>query len=306
MSHPIESWDLVIPSLGVYTTLTKVPCGQWVNDFGTSGVMRMTYLGAANKKRIPRFDVSMASDDHSYVLCTMDLDGNWLDAREAVLDVSLTPTIWNVLRRLDALGSSAYANVNAAIQCVKETEKRLHERVATLEEQCQKQSEYVFSQASSQQQQCAESLKKVDATVAEIEKDLRALHGTVVKDAAKEMAAIMDDARSIFQTKTEQLEREIVAVKEKMHYCIVKQENDQDNDAADQIAVLKGTLGTCLLQLSKMQQSVVGLTKSVNSLQQDFANVVAKEVVNLSPEITAGDLEPGEAQCRCSRKRLRR
>ena len=141
MSHPIEAWDLAIPSLGVYTTLTKVPCGQWVNDFGTSGVMRMTYFGAQNKKRIPRFDVSMASNDKSYVLCTMDLDGNWLNAREEVLDVNLTPTIWNVMRRLDALEGSAYANVNAAIQSVQDSEKRLNERVATLEEQCKKQSE---------------------------------------------------------------------------------------------------------------------------------------------------------------------
>ena len=62
MNHPIKSWGIAIPSLGVYTTLTKEPCGQWVNDFGTSGVMRMTYFGALNKKRIPRFDVSMASN----------------------------------------------------------------------------------------------------------------------------------------------------------------------------------------------------------------------------------------------------
>ena len=92
-----------------------------------------------------------------------------------------------------------------------------------------------------------------------------------------------------------------------MHYYnLVKKENDQDNDAAEQIAVLKGTLGTCLLQQSEMQQSVVGLTKSVISLQQDLAKVVAKEVVDLSPEVTAAHPdEPGEVpQCRC--KRLRR
>ena len=306
MSHPIESWDLAIPSLGVYTTLTKVPCGQWVNDFGTSGVMRMTYFGAQNKKRIPRFDVSMASNDKSYVLCTMDLDGNWLNAREEVLDVNLTPTIWNVMRRLDALEGSAYANVNAAIQSVQDSEKRLNERVATLEEQCKKQSEYVFHLVSTQQQHCTDAVKKVEAMVADMEKNLRVLHDTVVEDVATQMSKNAEAADASFHTKTEQLAREIEAVKEKMHYSFVKRETDQDNEAAEQNALLKGTLGTCLLQQSKMQQSIVGLTKGVNSLQQDLTNVVAKEVVDLSPEITAAQLEPGEAQCRCNKKRVRR
>jgi len=268
--------------------------------------MRMTYFGAQNKKRIPRFDVSMASNDKSYVLCTMALDGNWLNAREEVLDVSLTPTIWNVLRRLDALEGSAYANVNAAIQSVQETEKMLHEKVATLEEQCKQQSEYVFNLVSTQQHHCTDAVKKVEAMVADMERNLRALHDTVGKDVVTQMSKSAEAANASFETKTEQLAREIEAVKEKMHYSFVKRETDQDNEAAEQIALLKGTIGTCLLQQSEMQQSVVGLTKSVTSLQQDLAKVVAKEVVDLSPEVTAAHPdEPGEVpQCRC--KRLRR
>ena len=121
MTHPIESWDIAIPSLGIYSTLTKTPSGQWTNVFGTSGVMRMTYFGQQNKKRIPRFDVCMVSNDQTYVLCTMDIDGNWLNAKDEILDVSLTPTMWTCMRRLDALESSAYANVNAAIQSLQET-----------------------------------------------------------------------------------------------------------------------------------------------------------------------------------------
>ena len=90
-----------------------------------------------------------------------------------------------------------------------------------------------------------------------------------------------------------------------MHYSIVKKENDHDNDAAEQIAMLKGTLGTCLLQQSELQQSVVGLTKNVASLQHELGKLTPQEVVDLSPEITKAHLEPGEApQCRC--KRLRR
>ena len=104
---------------------------------------------------------------------------------------------------------------------------------------------------------------------------------------------------------TQQLKRELEAVKEKMHYTHVKQEKDKDDDAAEQIALLKGTLGTCLLQHNELQQSGVGLTKSVASLQQELGKLAPQEVVDLSPEITKAHLEPGVAsQCRC--KRLRR
>ena len=59
---------------------------------------------------------------------------------------------------------------------------------------------------------------------------------------------------------TQQLKRELEALEEKMHYTHVKKENDNENDAAEQIALLKGTLGTCLFQQSEMQQSIAGLT----------------------------------------------
>ena len=268
--------------------------------------MRMTYFGAQNKKFIPRFGVSMASKDKSYVLCTMDLDGNWLNAREEVLDVNLTPTIWNVMRRLDALEGSAYANVNAAIQSVQDSEKRLNERVATLEEQCKKQSEYVFHLVSTQQQQCTDAVKKVEAMVADMEKNLRALHDTVVEDVVTQMSKSAEAADASFHTKIEQLERGIEVVKEKMHYSIVKKENDQEEEAAKEIRALEGTLGRCLVRNNDMQKAIEGLTTSVNSLQRDLDKLVAQEVTD-SPEITTAQLEPGGVtQCLCSRKRLRR
>ena len=127
-----------------------------------------------------------------------------------------------------------------------------------------------------------------------------------MKDVVNQVSTSRDEATVRLDAKADQLTRDYEHLKEKMHYYnLVKKENDQDNDAAEQIAVLKGTLGTCLLQQSEMQQSVVGLTKSVASLQQDLAKLVAEEVVDLSPEITKAHLEPGGApQCRC--KRLRR
>ena len=177
--------------------------------------------------------------------------------------------------------------------------------MAKLEEQSKQQAEYVFNLVSTQQQQSADAVKKVEAMVADLERNLRALHDTVVKDVVTQMSTSADAANASFQTKIEQLARDIETVKEKMHYTLVKKENRQDNDAAEQIALLKGTLGTCLLQQSEMQQTLAGLTKSVNSLQQGLGKLVAQEVGD-SPEMAAGQPdEPGEApQCRC--KRLRR
>ena len=119
------------------------------------------------------------------------------------------------------------------------------------------------------------------------------------------MSTSAEAATLRLQATTEQLTRELEAVKEKMYYTHVKQEKDKDDDAAEQIVLLKGTLGTCLLQHSELQQSVVGLTKSVASLQQELGKLAPQEVVDLSPEITKAHLEPGGVtQCRC--KRLRR
>ena len=306
MTHPIESWDIAIPSLGIYSTLTKTPSGQWTNVFGTSGVMRMTYFGQQNKKRIPRFDVCMVSNDQTYVLCTMDIDGNWLNAKDEILDVSLTPTMWTCMRRLDALESSAYANVNAAIQSLQETEKRLTERVVKLEEQLKQQSEYFYNLVLTQQQHCAEAVKKsaaLEATVAELEKNLRALHDTVVKDVVTQMSMSADTAILRLDAKTDKLAREIEAMKSN---TLVKKENDQEEEAAKEIRALEGTLGRCLVRNNDMQKAIEGLTTSVNSLQRDLDKLVAQEVTD-SPEITTAQLEPGGVtQCLCSRKRLRR
>ena len=306
MTHPIESWDIAIPSLGIYSTLTKTPSGQWTNVFGTSGVMRMTYFGQQNKKRIPRFDVCMVSNDQTYVLCTMDIDGNWLNAKDEILDVSLTPTMWTCMRRLDALESSAYANVNAAIQSLQETEKRLTERVVKLEEQLKQQSEYFYNLVLTQQQHCAEAVKKsaaLEATVAELEKNLRALHDTVVKDVVTQMSMSADTAMLRLDAKIDKLAREIEAMKSNTP---VKKENHQEEEAAKEIRALEGTLGRCLVRNNDMQKAIEGLTTSVNSLQRDLDKLVAQEVTD-SPEITTAQLEPGGVtQCLCSRKRLRR
>ena len=140
-NHPIESWDLSIPSLAIYCSLTKVPCGQWVHDFGTSGRMQLTYFGQ-NLAGVQRFHIRMASEGKSWVVARMDSDGNWMTNDEQSLEVTLTPTILNVLARLSTLETS-YATVNAAIHSMQDTAKRLTERVGHLEEQGKQHADHL-------------------------------------------------------------------------------------------------------------------------------------------------------------------
>ena len=155
---------------------------------------------------------------------------------------------------------------------------------------------------------CTEAATKAIAAetkLGEIVESLRNLREIVVDDALNRKCTSAEANTLHLEATTEQLKRDLEAVKENMHYTLVKKENGDDDDVAEQIALLKGTLGKCLLQQSELQQSVAELTKSVTSMQQELTNLVAQEVVELSPEITKAHLEPGETpQCRC--KRLRR
>ena len=191
---------------------------------------------------------------------------------------------------------------------MQDTEKRLTERVGHLEEQGKQLGGQLCNLFNTINQHCAESTNKIetlDAKLGELAESLRALRESVLKDAVDQTTKNADASALCLKANIEQVARELETVKEKMHYPLVKKEKDNDDDAAEQIALLKGTLGTCLLQQSGLQQAVVGLSKSVTSLQQELAKLVAQEVVDLSPEITKAHLEPGGVtKCRC--KRLRR
>ena len=306
-NHPIESWDLWIPSLSVACSLTKVPCGQWVHDFGSSGRMQMSYFGQ-NQAGVLRFHIRMVSEGKSWVVARMDSDGNWITNDEQPLQVTLTPTICNLLKRVTALEESAYGNVNAAILSMKDTDKKLTERAVILEEQSKQLGGQLCNLANTINHHCAEAATKANAAdtkLGELAESLRNLRDSVTNDVLNQTSTSAEATTLRLEATTAQLTRELEAVKEKMHYTIVKKEKDDDDDVAEQIALLKGTLGKCLLQQSELQQSAAGLTKSVTSMQQELTKLVAQEVVDLSPELTKAHLEPGEAPlCRC--KRLRR
>ena len=304
-NHPIESWDLWIPSLSVACSLTKVPCGQWVHDFGSSGRMQMSYFGQ-NQAGVQRFHIRMVSEGKSWVVARMDSDGNWITNDEQPLQVTLTPTICNLLKRVTALEESAYGNVNAAILSMKDTDKKLTERAVILEEQSKQLGGQLCNLANTINHHCAEAATKANAAdtkLGELAESLRNLRDSVTNDALNQTSTSAEATTLRLEATTAQLTRELEAVKEKMHYTIVKKEKDDDDDVAEQIALLKGTLGKCLLQQSELQQSAAGLTKSVTSMQQELTKLVAQEVVDLSPEITKAHLEEAP-QCRC--KRLRR
>ena len=78
--------------------------------------MRLTYFGQQNLAGVQRWHIRMASENNSWVVAKNDLDGNWFNADDRALEVTLVPTIWNALKRQALLEDSAYANVNAAIQ----------------------------------------------------------------------------------------------------------------------------------------------------------------------------------------------
>ena len=177
-----------------------------------------------------------------------------------------------------------------------------------LEEQSKQLGGQLCNLANTINHHCAEAATKANAAdtkLGELAESLRNLRDSVTNDALNQTSTSAEATTLRLEATTAQLKRELEAVKEKMHYTIVKKEKDDDDDVAEQIALLKGTLGKCLLQQSELQQAASGLTKSVTSMQQELTKLVAQEVVDLSPEITKAHLEPGEAPpCRC--KRLRR
>ena len=298
-----DSYDVSFPSQGLYATLTKTTSGQWVYDFGTSGILRLTDLGSRNLAGVQRWMLRMASGNTSYLVAKNDMDGRWVNSNEEPVDVNLKPTMWNVLKRLAALEQSSYANVSAAITSTQETGKALTERITQVEEQRKQQTEYFSSLVNSKHQECVGA---VDTKVAELAGSIRALQEKVSNDIIGKMASA-DSLTLRVDAQIDQLSVEIGAMKEKLHYTIVKKEADEESDAVEQIALLKGTVGSCFLRTEELNQTVDRHSKCITILQRDVGKLSARFtpelVVELSPEFSKSDLEPGEIRCGCKRMR---
>ena len=98
---------------------------------------------------------------------------------------------------------------------------------------------------------------------------------------------------------------EVVSIREKLFQTCVKKEITEDT-TADDIDLLKGTVGTCLRRDEELQQALDRLSNCFNVLQRDVgklnAQVTPEVIVELSPDING--CEPGKNPCSC--KRLRR
>ena len=311
MTSPIESYDLSIPSLGIYATLTKVPCGQWVHDWGTSGIMRLTYFGQQNLAGVQRWNIRMVSDNKSWVVAKNDVDGNWLDGNDQPLEVTLVPTMWNLLKRVAALEESTYANVNAAIASMKDTRAELTQKVAHVEDQRKNHEGFVLKLVETQSQECLQAVngvKKVDEIekiVDELAESVRSMNEHLSRDTIGNLSTRTDALAQRVDTKLEQLVAEVDGMKEKMHYALVKKEQDQtSDDNLEQIELLRHTIGSCLLRNEELGTACSRLTNDVCLLRKELGKVTRapKEIVDLCA--SAEVLEPGELrECSCKRPR---
>ena len=296
------------PSLGIHVTLTKMPCGQSVHDFGTSCIIRLTYQAQANLAGILQWDLRMVvSEDSRWVVAKNDIDGSWFNGDGEPIEVTLVPTIWNVLKRIAALEGSVCANVNAAIHSVQNAEKVLSEKVAHCEEQRKSHADFVLKLVDTQSQEllhAVNGVKKVDViekTVAELVECNRLMKEQVKNDIGKLNCDLVarNDATS------SHLSLEIASIRERLLDTCVKKETAEDNTAED-VELLKGTVGTCLRRNDELQQAVDRLSACFNAMQRDFGNLNAQVrpevIVELSPDLSSR--EPGKNPCSC--KRLRR
>ena len=99
---------------------------------------------------------------------------------------------------------------------------------------------------------------------------------------------------------------DIASIREKLYYTCVKKESFDDATAED-VELLKGTVGTCLRRDEELQQAVDRLSANFNAMQRDFgklnAQLTPEVIVELSPDLSSR--EPGGIP-KCACKRLSR
>ena len=99
---------------------------------------------------------------------------------------------------------------------------------------------------------------------------------------------------------------DIASIREKLYYTCVKKGSFDDATAED-VELLKTTMGTCLRRDDELQQAVDRLSANFNAMQRDFgklnAQLTPEVIVELSPDLSSR--EPGGIP-KCACKRLRR
>jgi hypothetical protein len=261
-----------------------------VHDFGTSGVMRLTYFGQQNLAGVLRWQLRMVSESNSWVVAKNDEHGSWFNEEDHPLDVSLVPTIWTLLKKVALLEESAYANVTAAIQVMQSTEKKLSDKVTCVEQQRKSHADFVLDLVEKQQQECTaalKSVKKIDDLEARVMELAESLRVQEIIDKTESIVASLD-------AKLEQLSKEFNETK--AHYASVKKEEENGGEQ-EQIELLRGTVGSCLLRTEELSAVCGRLSGDVSRLQKQLGSIRSPSIVDLC--LTESELR----ECNCKRQR---
>ena len=221
----VDSYDVSVPSAGIHTTLTRTPNSQWINDFGVDGVLRLSLFGM-NASGVQRGCLRMTKDTDSWLVAKSDMDGRWLDNASKQLDVTVTPTMWNILRRVSLLEENCCANVTAAITTMKETREELSQQVAQAVSQVQQEqrthSETVARLLMTHHHEHLDHPTKLkDAEVA-----ILGMHKAIA-EIADGVTRLKDTGRvetGVSEAKYEEFVKDLNALREKVHYACVKHE----------------------------------------------------------------------------------
>ena len=153
--------------------------------------------------------------------------------------------------------------------------------------------------------QAAKSVAKVDAvekSLAELAESLRVMETQAKQDTEK----LNDELLNRIDALGNQHQADIASLGEKLKFISVKKETADDTTAED-VELLKGTVGTCLRRDDELQQAVDRLSTCFNAMQRDVGNLTAQVTPEVIVEVSPGfsGREPGKIpQCSC--KRLRR
>ena len=250
----VDSYDVSVPSAGIHhCILTRTPNSQWIKDFGLDGVLRLSYFGMS-ASGAQRGQLRMTKGTDSWLLAKSgDADGTWVDTAGNQVQVDITPTIWNLLKRVALLEENCCANVNAAIVCMKETRADLSQQVVEAASNVQSQqrthSETVarllmthhndhLDQAT-KLKDCEAAISGMHKAIAEITEGVRMLQ----EDRANNFHVGVSEA------KYEELVKDLTALREKVHYSFVKTELEHDVvETIEKMELLRATVGSCLLR----------------------------------------------------------
>ena len=304
----VDAYDVSVPSAGIHTTLTRTPSSQWIQDFGSDGLLRLTYFGM-NLAGAQRWNLRMTKSTDSWLVAKSNMDGQWINNDGAPLDVTVTPTMWNILKRLSLLEENCCANVNAAITSMKGTREQLTQEVSQVQQEQKTHAERVARFLMTHHQdhlRCVDEVGKLEGFDTRLE-GVRTLADKLQKDLNEIGVNLASRAEA---AKHDELVKDLNELREKVHYaCVKHEEPDHDvYDAFAQIEVLKKTVGTFLLRHEEFHQMLERVTKDVNLLQKNVGSfnsrMLSAHLVDLAAEPKEIELQPGEIhRCNCKRKR---